>query len=96
MRKLCITLLLIFAVWFGWQRYAEHRAAVQAEQRQRFEGYERCTLALDQAHFSNHTDEQAWLKARDGCREFWLDGRERRSDSSVMHASRHPLLVAKG
>ena len=78
MKRLCIALLLIFGAWFGWQRYAEHRAAVIKAEREMFEGYGRCTSALDQAHFSNHTDEQAWLKARDGCREFWLTGRARK------------------
>jgi predicted negative regulator of RcsB-dependent stress response len=69
MNKLCATLLLIFAVWFGWQRYAEHQAKIERAQRERFEDYERCTSALDQAHFANHSDEQEWMKARDDCRK---------------------------
>ncbi len=80
MNKLCITLLLIFAVWFGWQRYAEHQAKVLQKAHQGLDGYERCTSALDEAHFANHTDEQDWLKARDGCRKFWLTTQAPTSD----------------
>jgi hypothetical protein len=72
MKYLCITLLLIFGTWFGWQRYAEHRAAEARALRESFEGYERCTASLDAAHFANHTDERDWLKARDDCRKIWF------------------------
>jgi predicted negative regulator of RcsB-dependent stress response len=26
---ICATALLVFAVWFGWQRYAEHKRAIE-------------------------------------------------------------------
>jgi len=79
--KLCITLLLIFAVWFGWQRYAEHRARIERDQARiereahaRNDGYDRCTAPVDEAYFLSHGDEQVWRKARQGCLEFWVTG----------------------
>lgn len=76
MKKLCITLLVIFAVWFGWQRYAEHRAAVARAEHEKMDGYERCTSgfapcgdASDQGH-DNCVKAQA--DARKACAEFWF------------------------
>ena len=76
MNKLCITLLLIFSVWFGWQRYAEHQARVAQEQRERWEGYERCTSGyascgdvLDQEH---DRCVKAQADARKVCADVWF------------------------
>jgi hypothetical protein len=38
------------------------------------DGYERCISSLDEAHFANHSDNAGWLKARQGCRDFWFQG----------------------
>jgi hypothetical protein len=43
--------------------------------REMMEGYERCVTALDEAKFANHTDDAVWLKARQGCRDFWFQGK---------------------
>lgn len=73
---ICATALLIFAVWFGWQRYAETKNAREREMRERIEGYERCVEPLNQNYpvGANNTPDAvaANQKARKGCRDFWF------------------------
>jgi hypothetical protein len=77
----CVTALLIFGIWFGWQRYAEHKRAIEKEQRERWEGYERCITPLNEIYGrpGTRTPEETATdqKARASCRDFWLrDTRE--------------------
>lgn len=71
MKKLCATLLLIFAVWFGWQRYAEHKAKLDRQQRERGEGYERCTSGYAPCD-GDATCLKAQTDARQACAKFWF------------------------
>jgi predicted negative regulator of RcsB-dependent stress response len=74
----CTTAVLIFAVWFGWQRYAEAKKAKEREMRERIEGYERCVEPLNQNYpvGTNNTPEAeaANQRARKACRDFWFSG----------------------
>jgi hypothetical protein len=55
---------------------AEDHADRHAAQ-ERMEGYERCVAPVDEAHFVNHSNVADWQRARQGCRDFWLqDGRD--------------------
>ena len=47
---------------------------VDQQVRERIEGYDRCVAPLDEAHFTNHSDQVIWLKARQGCCDFWFQG----------------------
>jgi hypothetical protein len=72
---ICITALLIFGIWFGWNRYAEHKHAIEQERRERFEGYERCVAPLNEAYGAGpHTPEETKInqEARAACRDFWF------------------------
>jgi predicted negative regulator of RcsB-dependent stress response len=73
MNKLCITLLLIFGIWFGWQRYAEHRAAQARKEHEAWAAYERCTS--DFASCGNVSDQgyEACMKARADARKACMD-----------------------
>jgi hypothetical protein len=72
----CATALLIFGVWFGSNKYSEHKRAIAQEQRERFEGYERCVAPLDEAlgQPGSHSPEEIAVnqKARAACRDFWF------------------------
>jgi hypothetical protein len=72
----CTTALLIFGVWFGWQRYIEHKHALEQRQREMFEGYERCVAPLNEALGRpgpvSQEDIAIDQKARAACRDFWF------------------------
>jgi hypothetical protein len=71
----CVTALVIFAFWFGWQRYAEHKRVIEQQRRERFEGYERCIAPLNEAYERGPiTPEQTAIdhKARASCQDFWF------------------------
>jgi hypothetical protein len=75
MKMLCATLLLIAAVFFGWQRYAEYKQRQDQKARELMDGYDRCAAgadaALAQGDNSEHSKE-VWNKARQGCRDFYF------------------------
>jgi predicted negative regulator of RcsB-dependent stress response len=78
--KTGIALLLIFAMWFGWQRYTEHQRGLAREAQERYEGYERCVAPLNQSFtesnmYGQHPSKelmQDFAKARQDCANFWF------------------------
>lgn len=74
-RFIVALLALGFGVWFGWTRYSTRKRAEQ-EQREIFEGYERCVAPLNEAYGRSvtHTQEETAInkKARATCRDRWF------------------------
>ena len=73
---LALIVLFQFAVIYSDKQIIRKMAQEHVDQqvRERIEGYERCIAPLDEAHFVNHSAEADWLKARQGCRDFWFHG----------------------
>jgi hypothetical protein len=74
--SLLLALIVGLGAWLGWNRYSEHKRTIEREQRERFEGYERCVAPLDEAYgrSATHTPEETAIdqKARTACRGFWF------------------------
>jgi hypothetical protein len=73
--RIFIVILLAAGIW----AYTNHEKRILAEKqaaewRERLAGYERCVASLDENHIGVHDPEgiAVWLKARQGCREFWF------------------------
>jgi hypothetical protein len=84
MKTLSMTLLLIFAVYFGWQRYAEHKAAGKAAQdkatKEMWDGLHACEQPIYENYPNNLTpnhDKAVKIaqEALAGCRRFWIEGK---------------------
>jgi hypothetical protein len=71
---LALIVLFQFAVIYSDKQIIRKMAQDHVDQqvRERIEGYDRCVAPLDEAHFTNHSDQAIWLKARQGCRDFWF------------------------
>lgn len=74
-RVILALLVLGIGVWFGWSRYST-RKRLEQEQRELFEGYERCVAPLNEAYgrSATHTQEETAIdqKARAVCRDRWF------------------------
>jgi hypothetical protein len=76
--KTIIALLIVVVMYQSAVIYRDKQIirmmAQDHAERERFEGYERCIAPIDEARFANRSDEADWLKARQGCRDFWFKG----------------------
>ena len=71
---LALIVLVQFAVIYSDKQIIRKMAQDHVDQqvRERIEGYDRCVAPLDEAHFTDHSDQAIWPKARQGCRDFWF------------------------